>query len=97
MKKNPLFLGGFILLLTLLIPAGSMSAAPPSQSGSGDVIQIVLVLDVSGSMGTPVYTGIVPKDLLSLLLRVDELQNDPEYLELTAEGYKLVKRIRKEI
>ncbi|MFV1948960.1 MAG: VWA domain-containing protein [Anaerolineales bacterium] len=83
MKKNPLFLCGFILLLTLLIPAGSMSAAPPSQSGSGDVIQIVLVLDVSGSMGTPVYTGIVPEDLLSLLLRMDELQNDPEYLGLT--------------
>jgi len=82
MKKNPLFLCGFILLLTLLIPAGSMSAAPPSQSGSGDVIQIVLVLDVSGSMGTPVYTGIVPEDLLSLLLRMDELKNDPDYLDL---------------
>jgi Mg-chelatase subunit ChlD len=82
MKRNPLILCGFILLLTLLIPAGSIYAAPPGQSGTDDVIQIVLVLDVSGSMGTPVYTGIVPENLLSLLLRMDELQNDPAYQDL---------------
>jgi len=82
MKKNPLILCGFILALSLLIPSGSMYAAPPAQSGTDDTIQIVLVLDVSGSMGTPVYTGIVPEDLLSLLLRMDEIQNDPAFQEL---------------
>jgi hypothetical protein len=82
MKKNPLVLCGFLLLITLLFPASSIFAAQSGQSGSNDLIQIVLVMDVSGSMGTPVYSGIVPEDLLSLLLRMDELQNDPQYLEL---------------
>jgi hypothetical protein len=33
-------------------------------------------------MSTPVYTGIVPEDLLSLLLRMDEITRDPEYKDL---------------
>jgi Mg-chelatase subunit ChlD len=82
MKKNPLLLCGILLVILLLFPSRSMHAAPHEQSKSDDSIQIVLVLDSSGSMGTPVYSGIVPEDLLSLLLRMDELQNDPTYIEL---------------
>jgi hypothetical protein len=33
-------------------------------------------------MSTPVYTGIVPEDLLSLLLRMNELNDDPNYIDL---------------
>lgn len=71
-----------IMLITIPVPSNPGLAAPSSQSESGDVIQIVLVLDVSGSMGTPVYSGIVPEDLLSLLLRMREVQADPDYIDL---------------
>ena len=83
MKKSRIFFCGLILILTFVIIPQTMFAAPSPQTGTDDVIQIVLVLDVSGSMGTPVYTGIVPEDLLSLLLRMDELNNAPEYIRLT--------------
>jgi len=83
MKKSRIFFCGLILLLAFVITPQTIFAAPSPQTGTDEVIQIVLVLDVSGSMGTPVYTGIVPEDLLSLLLRMDELTNDPEYISLT--------------
>ena len=81
MRKSPLLLITAILLLSLLLPAQNTLAAPHSQGEDQD-IQIVLVLDVSGSMSTPVYTGIVPEDLLSLLLRMNELNDDPDYIDL---------------
>ena len=81
MRKSPLLLLGTLLLFSLLLPAKSMLAAPLPQQNN-QPIQIVLVLDVSGSMSSPVYTGIVPEDLLSLLLRMDELTKAPEYLDL---------------
>jgi len=83
MKSSRILFCLLILLITLMFTSQKMFAAPPSQDGPGEVIQIVLVLDSSGSMGTPVYSGIVPEDLLSLLLRMDELQNDPQYINLT--------------
>jgi Mg-chelatase subunit ChlD len=82
--KNSRILSCFlILLIAFILTPNTMFAAPSAQSGTGEAIQIVLVLDSSGSMGAPVYTGIVPEDLLSLLLRMDELQNDPQYINLT--------------
>jgi Mg-chelatase subunit ChlD len=81
MRKNPLLLLGTFLLLSLLLPAKTMLAAPNPQL-KNQTLQIVLVLDVSGSMSTPVYTGIVPEDLLSLLLRMDQIIQDPEYKDL---------------
>ena len=83
MKKSRIFFCGLILLLAFVITPQTIFAAPSPQTGTDEVIQIVLVLDVSGSMGTPVYTGIVPEDLLSLLLRMDELTNDPQFINLT--------------
>jgi len=82
MRRSPLLLfGTIILLLSTLLPSRSVLATPlPPQDDQ--TLQIVLVLDVSGSMSTPVYTGIVPEDLLSLLLRQNELNQDPEYLDL---------------
>ena len=80
MKNSRIFSWVLILLITLVLTPQTMFAAPSAQSGTGEAIQIVLVLDSSGSMGTPVYSGIVPEDLLSLLLRMDELQNDPQYI-----------------
>ena len=82
MKYSRILSCFLILIFTLVFTPQAIFAAPPPQSGTDGVIQIVLVLDVSGSMGTPVYSGIVPEDLLSLLLRMDELQNDPEFREL---------------
>jgi hypothetical protein len=84
MKKRFVTIGLMMLLVVLIMPQ-TMFAAPQYQTSTDEVIQIVLVLDVSGSMGTPVYTGIVPEDLLSLLLRLDELKNDPEILDLQAQ------------
>lgn len=81
MKKSPLLLFGIFLILSLLLPGKTMLAAPNPQ-GTTSTIQIVLVLDVSGSMSTPVYSGIVPDDLLALLLQMDEIIHDPEYVEL---------------
>lgn len=81
MRKSPLILLGTFLLLSLLMPPKSTLAAPQPQEDD-PILQIVLVLDVSGSMSTPVYTGLVPEDLLSLLLRLNELNQDPEYLDL---------------
>ncbi len=83
MKSSRILSCFLILLITLVLTPQAMFAAPPGQSGTEEMIQIVLVLDVSGSMGTRVYTGIVPEDLLSLLLRMDELRNNPQYIELT--------------
>ena len=83
MKRNQIFFCGLIIIILVLITPQRMLAAPSAQTESDEVIQIVLVLDVSGSMGTPVYSGIVPEDLLSLLLRMDELQNDPQFVQLT--------------
>ncbi len=83
MKRNRIFFWGLILIILVLFTPQKMLAAPSAQTGSDEVIQIVLVLDVSGSMGTPVYSGIVPEDLLSLLLRMDELQSDPQFVQLT--------------
>jgi hypothetical protein len=82
MKRNRAICLVLVFLFLLVIPSQEMSAAPAPQRDTDEAIQIVLVLDVSGSMGTPVYTGIVPEDLLSLLLRMDELKNNPEYLDL---------------
>lgn len=82
MKKWLLLSCSLMLLILLLSVPGTMSAAPSQQGGADDTLQIVLVLDVSGSMGTAVYTGLVPEDLLTLLLRMDELNNDPQYLGL---------------
>ena len=81
MRKSPLLLIGTFLLLSLLLPTQTILAAP-NTPGEDQTIQIVLVLDVSGSMSTPVYTGIVPEDLLSLLLRLNELNQDAEYIDL---------------
>ena len=81
MRKNPLLLLSICLLLSLFLPSQTMLAAPQTQGPIQD-LQIVLVLDVSGSMSTPVYTGIVPEDLLSLLLRMDEITRDPDYKDL---------------
>lgn len=80
MKNTNLFLIPLFLLMALVFTTGDMSAAPPPQTAE-DVIQIVLVLDVSGSMDTEVFTGIVPEDLLSLLFRKGEIQNDPEFIQ----------------
>lgn len=83
MKSSRILSCILILLITLVLTPMAMFAAPSAQSGTGEAIQIVLVLDSSGSMGTPVYTGIVPEDLLSLLLRMDEIRNDPIFINLT--------------
>ena len=101
MRKSPLLLLSTILLLSLLMPAQTMLAAPQPQQND-QTLQIVLVLDVSGSMSTPVYTGIVPEDLLSLLLRMDEITQDPEYRELQdqiqeAENDEAVQEVREKI
>ena len=80
MRKKPLLLLVVFLILSLLPPKTMLAAPYPQQNDQS--IQIVLVLDVSGSMSTPVYTGIVPEDLLSLLLRMDEITQEPEYKEL---------------
>lgn len=79
-KRFQLILGIF-LLLSLLPATETMLAAPSPQQEQQD-LQIVLVLDVSGSMSTPVYTGIVPEDLLALLLQMDEITQDPAYIDL---------------
>ena len=81
MRKRPLLLLSTLLLLSLIAPSKTPLAAPQLQQAN-QTLQILLVLDVSGSMSTPVYTGIVPEDLLSLLLRLDEITKDPEYLDL---------------
>ena len=81
MRKRFQLLLGIFLLFSLLPSARTMLAAPYPQQDLQD-LQIVLVLDVSGSMSTPVYTGIVPEDLLSMLLQMDEITQDPNYLDL---------------
>lgn len=81
MRKSPLLLVGTFLILSILLPGKTMLAAPNPQQIT-DTIQIVLVLDVSGSMSTPVYSGLVPDDLLSLLLQMDEITHDQEYIDL---------------
>lgn len=83
MKSSRILSCILILLITLVLTPQAMFAAPSAQSGTGEAIQIVLVLDSSGSMGIPVYTEIVPEDLLSLLLRMDEIRNDPIFINLT--------------
>lgn len=82
MNKSSIILTSIILILASLFVAGDISAASHSQTDSENVIQIVLVLDVSGSMDTEVFTGIVPEDLLSLLLRRGEIESDPEFQRL---------------
>jgi len=80
-KTRIIFIGVVLILASLFVP-GEISAAPHSQKNTDNVIQIVLVLDVSGSMDTEVFTGIVPEDLLSLLLRRGEIESDPEFQRL---------------
>lgn len=82
MKISRIFFFGLLLLLLLILTPGEMRAAPSAQVEPPREMQIVLVLDVSGSMATPVFTGIVPEDLLSLLLRMEEMQNIPEFIRL---------------
>ena len=76
MRKRSRLLLGISLLIFLLLSAQSH----PQQNKQD--LQIVLVLDVSASMSTPVYTGIVPEALLSLLLQIDEITQDPDYIDL---------------
>jgi Mg-chelatase subunit ChlD len=80
--KIRIFFFSLVLLFAISIAPSRILAAPSSQTDSDEVIQIVLVLDVSGSMGTPVFSGIVPEDLLSLLLRMRAIQNDPDNIRL---------------
>jgi Mg-chelatase subunit ChlD len=81
MKIRTFFISLILLLVVSLAPSRIL-AAPSSQAEPEEVIQIVLVLDVSGSMGTPVFSGIVPEDLLTLLLRMREIENDPDFIGL---------------
>lgn len=82
MKITRIVFCGLIILSAMIFTPAKLLAAPSSQAESDEVIQIVLILDVSGSMGTPVYTGIVPEDLLSLLLRLGEITNDSQFIDL---------------
>jgi hypothetical protein len=80
--KLRIFIISLVLLIAVSLAPSGILAAPSQQADSGEVIQIVLVLDVSGSMGTRVFSGLVPEDLLSLLLRMREIEIDPDHVSL---------------
>jgi hypothetical protein len=60
-------------------------SAPQPQDQPEQTPQIMLVLDVSRSMGSLVLPGELPADLAALQTQIEQIENDPEYLRLSQE------------
>jgi hypothetical protein len=77
----------FLLVLSVSILAFDFPAppAPLPQDEAEDLLQIALLLDISGSMGDPVLTGELYEQLLKLEFEIERLESLPEFLELAEE------------
>ena len=76
-KTLSLFLVG---MLAVIAPTGAVLAVAPAQDvpeDPDDVIQVVLVLDVSKSMNEPILSGDLPEELLALSEQINAIQDDP--------------------
>ncbi|MEW6718389.1 MAG: hypothetical protein AB1345_12930 [Chloroflexota bacterium] len=85
MKKMRFVVSGLLVLLVVLSILGWTFSVAKAQEEPEQVIQIVLVLDVSGSMETKVLSGELPAELLALLDQINRVENDADYLRLKAE------------
>jgi Mg-chelatase subunit ChlD len=61
------------------------SSAPQPQEQPKQTPQIILVLDVSRSMGSLVLPGELPADLAALRTQIEQVENDSQYLRLSQE------------
>lgn len=71
-------------LLFLLVPANAVFAESFGQDPPEDpeeIIQVVLVLDVSDSMRHPILTDDLPQELLALSEQITSIENDPQLEE----------------
>ncbi len=71
--------------LLLLVPANAVFAESLGQDAPEDpeeIIQVVLVLDVSDSMRHPILTDDLPQELLALSEQITSIENDPQLDEL---------------
>lgn len=96
----------FHLAVALLVFGSIASLSATTLLGPGQVVdpreqlQIMFVLDLSSSMRSPVITGETPDDLSTLVQRLIEIENSPEYLAMAAEmqaieegqGFSLIAR-----
>ena len=70
-------------------PAG-LSTPPQLQEQPQQTPQVILVLDVSRSMGSLVLPGELPADLAALRARVEQVERNPEYLRLGRELHNIL-------
>ena len=81
-KTLSLFLVG---MLAIILPTSVVLAAVPGQDvpeDPDDVIQVVLVLDVSKSMNEPLLSGDLPEELLALSEQINAIQDDPALTQI---------------
>ncbi len=81
-KCLSLFLIG---LLAVVIPTSAAFAAAPGQDEPEtpeEIVQVVLVLDVSKSMNEPILSDDLPEELLALSDQINAIQDDPELQQI---------------
>jgi hypothetical protein len=76
---------GLITLVAVFTAGFLMAASPFQEEPKIDHPQLVLVFDVSGSMGQYVLPEDMPEELAALHDQLEQIENDPEYVRLSEE------------
>jgi uncharacterized protein YegL len=80
MNRNRLLWMGALVIVVALGVTGVSLAASSTQEATTP--QVILVLDVSGSMSAYVFPEELPEELATLIAQVDAIEDDPEYVRL---------------
>jgi hypothetical protein len=76
---------GLVTLVAVSTAGFLMAASPFQEEPKIEHPQIVLVFDVSGSMGQYVLPEDMPEELAALHDQLEQIENDPEYVRLSEE------------
>jgi hypothetical protein len=76
---------GLITLVAISTAGFLMAASPFQEEPKIERPQVVLVFDVSGSMGQYVLPEDIPEELAALHDQLEQIENDPEYVRLSEE------------
>jgi hypothetical protein len=82
MRRFPTLFLGLILFFGQFIAVRAAPVKQDEPSDPDEVIQVVLVLDVSDSMKHPILSDDLPEELLSLSEQISQIENDPQLQSL---------------
>ncbi|MBM3145598.1 MAG: VWA domain-containing protein [Chloroflexi bacterium] len=72
-------------LLVITAPVSLVVASAPGQDGietAEEIIQVILILDISDSMKHPILSDDLPQELLSLSDQINTIESDPQLQQL---------------